>query len=152
MKISMEDLKALREESGAGVMDAKKALEESGGDMAKAREWIAKRGLAKAEKKADREATNGIVYAYVHHNQLSGAMVEVACETDFVAKTDDFVELAKNLAMQVTSSNPKDLESFLKEDYLRDPSMKIEGLVKSYSGKLGEKIELKKFERMVVGE
>ena len=152
MAVTMADIKKLREETGAGVLDAKKALTESGGDMKKAKEWIAKKGLARAEKKADREAGNGIVYAYVHHNNMSGAMVELACETDFVAKTEDFVSLAKNLAMQVVSTNPKDVKAFLKDDYIREPGKTIDELIKAASGKLGEKIELKRFVRYIVGE
>jgi len=92
------------------------------------------------------------VYAYVHHDGRSGAMIELACETDFVARTDDFEKLAKELAMQVTSANPKDAAGFLAQDYIRDSSKTIEELVKESSGKLGEKIELKRFVRYGVGD
>ncbi len=153
MKMDMKVLKELREETGAGVMEVKRALEESKGDVAKAKGWITKKGLARAEKKsAEREASRGGVYAYVHHDGRSGALVELACETDFVARTEEFGELAKELAMQVTSMNPENVEGFLAEDYLRDPSMKIGDLIKQLSGKLGEKIELKRFVRFRVGE
>jgi len=152
MAVSMEDIKKLREETGAGVLDAKRALEESGGEMKKATEGIAKKGLARAEKKADREAGNGVVYAYVHHDNRSGALVELACETDFVARTEDFVNLAKEVAMQITSNAPKDVKECLKQAYNRDPKKTIDELIKGVSGKLGEKIELKAFSRMKVGE
>jgi len=153
MAVKMEEIKQLREETGAGVMDAKRALEESKGDLKKAKEWIAKKGLARAEKKsAERDAGEGIVFSYIHHDKRSGAMVEVACETDFVARTEDFEKLAKELAMQVTSTNPENIPGFLAEDYLRDPSQKIEDVIKATSGKLGEKIELKRFVRFKVGE
>lgn len=152
MAISMEDIKQLREETGAGVMDAKQALEECDGDMAQARKWIAQKGLARAEKKADREAGEGLVYSYIHHDKKSGALLELACETDFVAMTDEFEQLAKNLAMQITSNNPENVPGFLGEDYLRDPSMTVEDLIKSVSGKLGEKVELKRFVRFEVGQ
>lgn len=152
MAVTMEEIKKLREETGAGVMDAKRALEESKGDVKKAKEWIAQKGLDRAEKKADREAGNGLVYAYVHHDNLTGAMVELACETDFVARTEEFSQLAKELAMQVVSNNPENVPGFLAENYNRDSSQTMEELIKGVSGKLGEKIELKRFVRYRVGE
>jgi elongation factor Ts len=148
----MEQIKELREKTGAGVMDAKRALTESDGNMKKAEEWIAKKGLARAESKADRETAAGVVYAYVHHDKQSGALVELDCETDFVARTDDFVNLAKELAMQVTSMSPETVEEFIKQDYVRDPKKTIEEVIKGVSGKVGEKIELKRFSRFKVGE
>lgn len=152
-KLDMKTIKTLREETGAGVMDAKRALEESDGDLKKAKEWITKKGLARAEKKsAERDAVEGIIYSYIHHDKRSGALVELACETDFVARTDDFENLAKELAMQVTSTNPENIPGFMAEDYLRDPSMTVEELIKATSGKIGEKIELKRFTRYKVGE
>lgn len=151
MAITMDQIKKLREATGAGVMDAKKALEESGGDIKKATEWIAKKGLDRAEKKADREASNGVIYAYVHHDHRSGALIELACETDFVAKTDDFLALAKELAMQVTSNDPESVEDFLSQAYNRDSKLTIDQLIKQTSGKVGEKLELKRMQRMKVG-
>jgi len=152
MAATMDEIRKLREETGAGVMDAKKALEESKGDMKAAKAWIAKKGLDRAEKKADREASNGVVYAYVHHNSRSGALVELACETDFVARTDDFVGLAKEIAMQVTSNAPEKVGELLAAPYNRDPKKTMEQLIKETSGKLGEKIELKRFVRYGLGE
>ena len=151
-KITMEDIKKLREETSAGVMDAKKALEESDGDMKKAKEWIVKKGISRADKKADRETGSGLVFAYIHHTGTSGAMVELACETDFVARTDDFQLLAKELAMQVTSSSPENVTDFLTQDYIRESDKTIQDLIKIYSGKLGEKIDLKRFVRYQLGE
>jgi elongation factor Ts len=150
MNIKMDDIKKLREKTGAGVMDAKKALEESKGDMKKAEEWIAKKGIAKAEKKADRETAQGVVGMYVHHNHKSGAMVKLLCETDFVAKTDDFTHLAKELAMQVTSMQPKDAKELLKQTYVRDPKITIEELVKQVSGKVGENVQVGEIARMEI--
>lgn len=149
-QISMEQIKKLREETGAGVMDAKKALTESNGDMKKAAEWIAKKGLVRAESKQDRETSQGVVYAYVHHNGKSGALVKLLCETDFVARTDDFTALAKELAMQVTSMQPKDVNEFLKQDYIRDPKLTIDQLIKQTAGKVGENIKLDSFVRMAL--
>ena len=153
MAITMEQIKKLREETGAGIMDVKKALGESDGDEKKAKAWIAKKGLARAEKKsAEREASNGAVYAYVHHNNLSGAMVELNCETDFVARTEDYLKLAKEIAMQVTSNQPENVKELLSQPYNRDPKQSMEDLIKAASGKLGEKIELSRFVRFGVGE
>ena len=103
--ISIEDIKKLKELSGAGLTDAKKALVEADGDFDKALEAMRKKGLTKAEKRGDRETRSGIIDAYVHSNRI-GALVELNCETDFVAKTDDFKQLAHYLAMQIASMNP----------------------------------------------
>lgn len=148
MAVSMSEIKALREKTGAGVMDAKKALEESGGDMKKAIEWIQKKGLAKAESKADRETGQGVVMAYVHHDSKSGALVKLLCETDFVAKTEDFKTLARELAMQVTSMQPETVDEFLLQPYIRDPKITIGELIKQTAGKVGENVRLDAFFRL----
>ena len=152
MAVSMDEIKKLREETGAGVMDAKRALEEAKGDMKLAKKVIADKGLAKAAKKADRVTGDGIVFAYIHHNHKSGALVELACETDFVARTDDFKTLAKELAMQVTSMDPMDVASFLSQPYIRDPQKTVKELMGEYVGKLGENIKLVRFVRYGLGE
>ncbi len=100
-------VKELREKTGAGMMDCKKALQEVDGDMEKAIDFLRKKGIAKAEKKASREAKDGLVEAYIHAGGKLGVIVEVNCETDFVAKTDDFKEFVRNLAMHVAASNPQ---------------------------------------------
>ena len=148
MAVSMDAIKKLRAVTGAGVMDAKRALEDADGDMKKAQEWIAKKGLARAEKKADRETSQGTVYAYIHHDGKSGAMITLLCETDFVAKTGDFVGLAKELAMQVCSMKPETNDDFMAQDYLRDNSMTIEAYIKKVAAKLGENIRLGSFSIM----
>ncbi len=99
-------VKELREKTGAGMMDCKKALEETGGDMDKAVDYLRKKGIAKAEKKAAREVKDGLVEAYIHAGGKLGVLVEINCETDFVAKTKEFREFARNVAMQVAASNP----------------------------------------------
>lgn len=152
MAISMDLIKQLREQTGAGVMDAKKALEESNGDMAKAAEWVRQRGLAKAEKKADREAKEGVVVTYVHQTGKLAAMVELNCETDFVARNDEFKKLGQEIAMQVASMAPEDVADLLQQDYIREPGRTIEELVKELSGKIGEKMEIKRFVRYSLGE
>lgn len=148
----MDLIKQLREQTGAGVMDAKKALEESNGDMAKAVEWVRQRGLAKAEKKSDREAKEGVIATYVHQTNKLAAMVEFNCETDFVARNEEFIRLGQEIAMQVASMAPEDVADLLQQDYIREPGKTIEELVKELSGKIGEKMEIKRFERYSLGE
>ena len=104
--IRPEDVKALREQTGAGIMDCKRALEESGGDVAKAVAWLKEKGLSTAAKKAGREAREGIISSYIHHGARLGVLLELNCETDFVARTDDFQQLARELAMQVAGLSP----------------------------------------------
>ncbi|MEK7525256.1 MAG: translation elongation factor Ts [Patescibacteria group bacterium] len=146
----LDKIKQLREKTGAGVMDAKRALEEAKGDMAKAEELIAQRGLTKAANKADREVKSGRVYAYIHSTGRVGAMVEVACETDFVAKTEDFTTLCKEIAMQVASMDPADVEELLKQDYIRDGGKKIDDLIKALIAKTGENIKIIRFVRFAL--
>lgn len=148
--ITMDQIKALREETGAGIMDVRKALTASDGDMKAAKKWIAEKGLARAAEKAERETGAGAVFAYVHFNGKVGALVSLACETDFVAKTEDFQKLGREIAMQVASMNPKDTEELLSQDYLRDSSVTIEKLIKGVSGKTGENIRLISFSRHAI--
>ena len=147
----MDKIKELREKTGAGVMDAKHALEEAGGDMAKATEIITAKGLARAEKRSEREVNSGKVYCYTHSGGTAGAMVEVACETDFVANTDEFMTLCKEIALQVVSMNPKDVEELMSMAYIRDASKTIDQLVKELIGKTGENIRVVKFARFKLG-
>ena len=106
MAVSMESIKKLRAMTGAGMMDVKKTLEETDGDLEKAAELLRERGIAKAGKKADREAREGFVGSYIHHNGMIGVIVELNCETDFVARNETFQELAKNLAIHIAMANP----------------------------------------------
>jgi elongation factor Ts len=106
MEISAKMVKGLREKTGAGMMDCKKALQESNGDEQKAIAWLREKGLSKAQKRAARSASEGFIGSYVHANGKIGVLVELNCETDFVAKSDKFQELAKNLSMQVAAANP----------------------------------------------
>lgn len=151
MTISMDQIKQLREKTHAGVMDAKRALEEADGDMAKAEAIIREKGLAKAEKKADREVKSGLVYTYSHLGRV-GVMVEVNCESDFVAKNPMFVELCKELSLQIASMNPTDVDELLNQDYIRDSSKKTGDLVKELVGKIGENMQVKRFARWELGE
>lgn len=106
MEITTSMIKDLREASGAGVLDCKKALEASGGDLEKAKAFLQEKGLAAAAKKADREVKEGLIEAYVHAGGRVGALIELGCETDFVARTEGFKELAHDLAMQIVAANP----------------------------------------------
>ena len=107
VKITPEDVKRLRELTGAGMMDCKRALQESDGDIAKAAAWLQRQGLAAAAKKSGRAARDGVIASYIHHGSRLGVLIEVNCETDFVARTDDFQGLARELAMQVAGMNPE---------------------------------------------
>ncbi len=140
--ITMDQIKQLRDETGAGVMDVRRALTESGGDVAKAKAWIEKKGLKRAEEKSERETEAGYVFAYVHFNGRVGALVKLACETDFVAKTDDFQTLGKEIAMQVASMKPASVAELLAQDYLKDSSKTVETLIKGVTGKTGENIRV----------
>jgi elongation factor Ts len=104
--IKAEDVKRLRDQTGAGIMDCKRALEESGGDVEQAVQWLREKGLSTAAKKAGREAREGVIASYIHHGSRLGVLLELNCETDFVARTDDFQQLARELAMQVAGLSP----------------------------------------------
>lgn len=146
------DVKNLREETGAGMMDCKKALDQADGDMTKAKEIIKAQGLLKAEKKADRETKEGYIASYVHNNGKTAALVEVLCETDFVARNNEFQSMARDIAMHVTAMAPENVAELLSQEFVKDPSMTIEGLVKSLSGKIGENMVVNRFQRLQIGE
>ena len=148
MAINISDIKKLRDETQASISDVKKALEESSGDYKKALEWLKKRGIEKAEKKADRQASQGLIESYVHGGGKIGGLVKISCETDFVARTDEFKNLAHEVAMQVSAMNPKDVSELLKQEYIRDNTMTVEDLIKQEIGKLGENIVVKEFSRI----
>ncbi|MDG2165028.1 MAG: translation elongation factor Ts, partial [Flavobacteriales bacterium] len=105
MSVDAKTVKVLREKTGAGMMDCKRALVETNGDLEKAVEELRKAGVAKAEKKGSREAQEGLIYSYIHHGGILGVLLEVNCETDFVAKTDGFKELVHNLSIQIAATN-----------------------------------------------
>lgn len=146
MKITADQIKKLRELTQAGFADCKNALEEAGGDMKKAEEILRKKGFEKAAKKSDRETKSGLVESYVHGGRI-GVLVSLLCETDFVARTDEFKTLAHEIALQVSSMNPKDVSVLLKQEYIRDSSKTIEELIKETIAKLGENIQIGEFKR-----
>jgi elongation factor Ts len=195
--ISATMVRDLREKTGAGMMDCKKALAESGGNFEKAVDYLRQKGLATAAKRAGRVASEGRIGSYIHAGGKIGVMVEVNCETDFVAKTDDFQSFAKDLSMQIAASNPlfvrreevppealeKEREIYriqareagkpekvidkivdgklekyygevclLEQVFVKDTGLKIQDLLNGLIGKLGEKIEIRRFARFQVGE
>jgi len=152
MKITADQIRKLKEETGAPVMRAKKVLEEFGGDMKKATELLRKEGFEKVEKRAGRATSQGIIEAYVHHSGKIASLVELLCETDFVARNELFRELAHNLALQVASNEAKDADDLLKQDYIKDPSKKIEELVKNVIAKTGENIKVGRVIRVELGK
>jgi elongation factor Ts len=198
VEISAQSVKELREKTSAGMMDCKKALQDSNGDMSKAMETLRQKGLASATKKTSRIATEGVVECYIHMGGKLGVMVEVNCETDFVARRPEFQELAKNIAMQIAASplveyvslqniplhiveKEKEIESskedlakkpleikekivegriqkrlkeitLLDQFFIRDSSLTIDELIKQNISKLGENIQVRRFERFVLGE
>ena len=150
MKIDVAQIKKLRQDSSASIADCRKALEETKGDYDKAIEWLKKHGIEKAEKKQERQTGEGLIEAYVHQNGKVGSLVEILCETDFVARTDDFKHLAHEIAMQVVALNPKDEAQLLKQEYIRDSSVTIEQLIKQTIAKLGENIVVKQIIRFEI--
>ena len=167
MKISTDRIKELREQSGAGVMDCKNALLEAAGDMEKALQCLREKGFAIAAKKAMRAARQGIIEAYIHAGGRIGALVEVNCETDFVARTDEFKELAHNLAMQVTALSPQYISSeeipegadiepqkacLLLQPYIKAPDVTIQDIIIEMIAKVGENIKVNRFARFEIGE
>lgn len=148
---NLDDIKKLREETGAGVMDAKKALEDTKGDYKKALEIIKQKGLATAKKKSEREANSGIIEVYSHQGRL-GAMLELACETDFVAKNDTFKKLAHEIALQIASMDPKNVDDLMDQPYIKDESKTIKELINENILKIGENIYIKKFNRYELGQ
>ena len=197
-EISAKIVKELRDKTSAGMMDCKKALQEAGGDFAKAEETLKKKGLATAAKKSGRIATEGIVEAYIHMGGKLGILVEVNCETDFVARRSEFQELARSIAMQIAAcpqvqyinaadipteiaerekkiemekddlgNKPKEIKEkivegriqkklkemvLLEQAFIRDSSITVDDLVKKNISTLGENIQIRRFERFVLGE
>ena len=167
MELSVATIKELRERTGAGIMDCKRALEETSGDMAKAEELLTQQGIASAVKKATRSTEEGIVESYIHSGGRIGVLLEVNCETDFVARTDDFKELAHDIAMQVAAMSPSYVSSddvpdgedadsaeavLMCQPFIKDPSKSVQDLVNEGIGKLGENIRVRRFTRFSLGE
>ena len=140
------DVQKLREVTGAGIMDCKKALEDTKGDFDKATTLIRERGLVKAETKKERAANSGIIESYVHNDRV-GVLLEIHSETDFVAKNEEFKRLAQDLAMHLAAFAPADVAEALTQPWLKDATKTIADLLQAGIQKFGEKIELVRFER-----
>jgi elongation factor Ts len=145
-------LKKLRNETSVSLADCRKALEESKNDYKKALELLKKSGLEKAAKKADRETSQGLIESYIHQNGRVGVLLEILCETDFVARTSEFKNIAHEISMQIAAMNPKDVKDLLQGEYIRDNSKTIDVLIKGVIAKLGENIVIKRFQRFEIGE
>lgn len=142
-------VKELRERTGSGMMDCKKALNETNGDMDKAIEVLREKGLAAATKKAGRIAAEGVVVTYISEDMKTGSVVEVNCETDFVAANEDFKTLADNVAKMVVASNATTVEELLAEKYIADENMTLQEAVTALIAKLGENMSVRRFEKFV---
>ncbi|NQT48820.1 MAG: translation elongation factor Ts [Chloroflexi bacterium] len=167
MQISVTLIKELRGRTSAGVIDCKKALERAEGNLEKASDILREQGLAKVEKRKDRIASEGLVEAYIHHGGRIGAMVEVNCETDFAAKTDEFKELAHDLVLQVAAANPQFISAddipedqkldpeevcLLEQPFVKDQGRRVRDLVSDVTAKVGEKVSIRRFARFQLGE
>ncbi|MBI2852299.1 MAG: elongation factor Ts [Chloroflexi bacterium] len=167
MKVTTDSIKALREQSGAGVMECRNVLEETNGDIEKAVQILRDRNLYKAEKKKLRVTTQGLVEAYVHAGGRIGAMVELNCETDFVARTDEFKQLAHDLAMQVAAMSPQYISKdeippgadidpqsacLLLQPFIKCTDMPIQDIINQTIARVGENIRVSRFARFEVGE
>jgi len=147
MTISTEEIKALREETGLSIMQCKKALEDAGGDKDKALVLLKEKGAEIASKKGDRNLGAGIIVAYVHPGDTVGVMLELLCETDFVAKNPDFKAIARDIAMHVAAMSPEDTTALLEQPFIKDTSKTISDMINSTVQKFGERTEVGNFIR-----
>jgi len=152
MNISLDQLKKLRIETSAGVSDCRQALEDAQGNVEKARKLLVERGLKKAAKKEGKATKEGIIESYIHANGKVGVLVQLSCETDFVARNDEFKKLAHEIALQIAAMNPKDVKELLNGPYIRDAQLTIEMLVKTTIAKVGENITISRFFRLALEE
>ena len=166
MAFSADDVKRLRSETGAGMLDCKNALEEAAGDFDKAKEVLRKKGVDVAASRSGRTTAEGVIYSYIHHNDRMGVLLELNCETDFVARTDGFRELAQKIAVHIAGAaplyvskeeipngqdeNPKEVV-LLSQPYVQDDSVTIEDLIKETIAKTGENVRVRKFSRFELG-
>ncbi len=145
--IKASKVKQLREKTGTSMMECKKALEQSGGDENKAVKILRKKGKDIASKKSAREAKQGIIEAYIHSNKKIGVLLELNCETDFVARNEEFKQLAHQLAMHIAGMDSKDEKNILEEPFVKNPEITVKELIEQKVAKLGENIQIGKFTR-----
>ena len=166
MEISTDMIKELRDQSGAGIMDCRSALLDTEGDMEKALQVLKEKGILKAQKKAERATSQGLIEAYIHTAGRIGAMIEVNCETDFVARTDEFKELAHSLAMQVAAQSPQFISEeevpeganiepqaacLLLQPYIKNPDKTVQDIIIETIVTVGENIKVSRFARFELG-
>ena len=151
MSITVEQIKALRLKTGAGIHDVKAALEEARGDEEVAIKILKKKGLSIVAKKSDRSTSQGLIDSYVHSGRI-GAMVEVNCETDFVARNDEFQAFVHDISLQVASMNPENIEELLKQEFFKDTSKTVKEYLNETIIKIGENIKIARIERFELGE
>lgn len=165
MKVSLDAIKSLREKTSASLNDVREALASTHGDETKALEWLRKRGAQIAAKRQGRATDQGRVEAYLHHDGRLAALVEVNCETDFVARTPEFISFCRDLAMQVAAMNPRYVRQedvptgaetatpcLLQQPFVKDPSMTIGQLLTALMAKTGENVMIRRFSRFALGE
>lgn len=143
----IDKIKQLRDESGASIGEIRAALEESGGDSDQAKEILKQKFGAMAERKSGREVKAGVVDAYIHANGRIGVIVELQCETDFVARNGDFRRAAHDIAMQIAATAPADHRALYAQEFIRDPARKVGDLIQELIGKFGENVKVGKFVR-----
>jgi len=142
-----ELIKELRDKTQMSIKEIKKALEQAGDDVGKALEFLKEQGAKIAEKRSERETGQGVIEAYVHGNGKMGVLVDLRSETDFVAKNEQFKQLAHDIAMQIASMDPKDVDELMSQPFVKDQDLTIDELIKEYIGKLGENIKVERFTR-----
>ncbi|MEK7200960.1 MAG: translation elongation factor Ts [Patescibacteria group bacterium] len=150
MQITTDQIKELRDETGVSVMQCKKALEEADGDLEKAKIILRKISKQSADKKASRTLGAGAVASYIHGNGSVGAMVELLCETDFVARNEDFKALVRDIAMHITAMDPENLEELLNQEFIKSPEKIVKNLVEEAVQKFGERTEIGRFARFSI--
>jgi elongation factor Ts len=149
--VDIAEVKRLKDLTGVGLTDAKRALEEAGGDFDKALAAMREKGLTKAEKRGEREARAGLIGSYNHDGRI-GVLVEVNCETDFVARNEIFTGLVKDVSMHIAASEPQDVNELLDQPFVKNPEQTVGDYVKDHAARLGENIVVRRFARMALGE
>lgn len=144
---SIGKIKKLRQKTGVSIMECKKALKEAGDDIEKAKEILRKRGIIFAQKKVGKTTEEGIIESYIHSNGRIGVLIDLRCETDFVARSEEFKKLAHELCLQIAATSPQEKNSFLSEPWIRDESKTVKDLISEYVAKLGENIVVERFVR-----
>ncbi len=142
----VNDIQRLREQTGAGIMECKRALQDAGGDYAKAADLIRERGFLKAEKRADRATGAGLLEAYVHNGRV-GVLLDLRAETDFVANSEPFRNLAHDIALQISAMDPADVSGLLAQPYVKDAGQTVDQVIKGVIARVGENIQVARFTR-----